>query len=278
MNENSNQVRLHELFILRRAFRSPGRSVTRAHMKAAFGLTDGVATGRLNWCLGRYPDKLRRIGNRIAPVLGAEPPVEAGMSNLMSCIAQNTFDFSITGLTTDELPIRCRTTAQYLPRDLSVLQRIVDAIARDKTVAIKYVTMRRGDTGVWRRIYPLGIEKVGDQLRVDAQDLSIDLAPIRSFVMTRIVDSKEDTDKLRKGFVKMAFGDNARDLAIEFSDALTEAQRDVLANEFNVRHGKIRMSARAIYEFKQFHSGSPVSDEIVNPVFSKITETGGAAR
>lgn len=270
MIQQENASHAQNLFILRRAFRSPERSVTRAHLKAAFPLKDGAATARLNDCVDRYPSKLQRIGNRISPVMGAQAPEEAGTMDLLLSLSNNVTDFSVIGLTEKELPFRCRKNTETFPKKEIAAQAVVNAIVREESILIRYVTMRRGDQGKWRRIFPLGIEKVGDQLRVDAQDMSQPNSPVRSFVMTRIVDAQDDLESLPRGFLKSGFGDNTQEIAVKFSTKLTEVQKEVLAHEFNIRYGKIKILQRAIFEFKQNHSGSPIGEDVVHPIFESI--------
>lgn len=256
------------LFLLRRAYRSANQRVVREDVKTAFKISDRSATTALRTVELNYPSLVERAGHKIVWSKGAQPPRYVGEVDLVEQLMQGRVDLPDTGLYPDELPFFDATQRRPTPRDPACLTEIFQATMRERPLFIWYVGMRRGQTAVRRRILPLGLEKVDDQMRLIAQDIEHEDHPVRSFVLTRIVRTLVDNDRLPRKLLRQSRLDAQRQVTVKFNPGLTPDQRDVLAHEFAVRDGKVTMLERAVHEFKIQHAGHAVSSSLVLPVFS----------
>jgi hypothetical protein len=148
-------------------------------------------------------------------------------------------DFCHTGLRTDELPISVWQWRENTPQKEEVLDLVIEACVKRRTVLIQYTGMRRGESGQWRRIAPLGLERMGDQWRLTGQD----------------VDKAGAQDSLRRE-------------PVELNLRLTDAQKQVIGRELKVIDGHVEMPHRCWYEFKLQFAGGERSTDIVWPPLS----------
>jgi predicted DNA-binding transcriptional regulator YafY len=143
--------------------------------------------------------------------------------------------------------------------------RIVNAIQHERVLRIVYVGLKYGETPAFRRILPLALERMNDQWRVIAQDIEQEDAPIRVFVLSRILDAEADLGRRPKRFVLQGHTDSVTDLEVKLNPRLTPAQQEVLSRELRVESGKVRVATRSLHEFKRRFADTPISKDAVWP-------------
>ena len=254
------------MFVARRAFRF-GR-VDRADVREAFDLRDAPASGVLTLA-AKQVKELERLPRWVAPKPWAHAPAWANAKELMGSIDRGQDDFKTTGLRAHELPVHRVQWSATVPKSTEALNVMLQAIVHSRACAIQYVGMKLGETARWRRVFPLGLERMGDQWRVIAQDLDKekDGFPVRTFVLARIEDAAEIRDKLPKKFTPAA----ASDATLKFTPVLdgryTPDQRRALLHELQVEDGVIHLPWRAEFEFlRRFGEVAASADAVWPPI------------
>lgn len=270
--------RLERHFIWRRAFRSGDRCVVRADLMEAFGISGNKASALLTEEANDSKGRLVRTGYKISAPLWAEPPRCAGEEDLMEHLDRGLTDFEFTGLRPDEMPVNQSAWRRPLPHESGALFSIVRAITTQTPLFIRYVGMEYGDTGRWRRVVPLSLDCVDDQWRLSAQSLdnAEDNFPVRSFVLSRILESRIDTDRPPARFVRASGFDSASLFEVKFHEQLTAEQRQVIGNELSISDGSITLPARTAHDFFRRFGDAEVSAKAVWPPVRLIPPPGSA--
>lgn len=263
---------LEKRFIWRRAFRSAQRCVVRADLMNAFDMSGNKASALLTNVANESDGSMVREGNKVIAKGWASPPFFAGEVDLMDHISRGLTDIEFTGLKPDELPINRVVWSQNLPSSPGALQKIVSCICTKKPIWILYVGMDKGNAGNWRRVMPLSLDCLGEQWRVSAQDLKLEKEhyPVRTFVLTRILDAKDDLEKLPSKFIRASGFDVNRKIPVEFNPLLTKEQMSVLKHEFLIKTGRVDLPERSVYEFFIKYAGNEVSSNSVWPPIRQI--------
>lgn len=252
-------------FVCRRAFRSPDGLARRADLVEAFGMSTSKATQLLASEVQANGTLLVRDGYLVRRRMGAVAPPYASMRDLMAKLDAGLTDYGYTGLRAEELPVNTWQWCENMPQSEQAMELVVDACVKRRSVLIQYVGMRRGEQGTWRRIAPLCLERMGDQWRLTAQDLEKADAPVRTFVLARILDARHDTASLQRKFVRASPDDSQRREPVEFNLRLSEVQREVLRRELKVKDGHVTLPNRCWHEFMIRFADGARSDDIAWP-------------
>lgn len=260
------------LFILRRAVRYG--SATRRDVPDAFGkIGTTKATLALDAAAAHWPRTLERTGKGIRLREGAEIPPEASESQLLECLENGWLAFRHTGLRPRELPAERVQWTHNAPRKAGVLATLTHAIVHEQAVRIAYVGLRKDESARWRLLLPVGLERMGDQWRVVAQDLEAEQYPIKTFVLPRIVDAEATNAKLPDDIIRQAGDDRLVKVPIRLNPELTDDQRTVLAHELNIREGAVSLPKRGVFEFlRRFSDQEPSPDAVWPPIFREEEE------
>lgn len=252
-------------FVCRRVFRSPEGLLRRADLTEAFGMSPSKATQLIALEVKSNAAFLVRDGYMVRRRLGAEPPAFASMRDLMAKLDAGLTDFCYTGLRPEELPINSWQWSEPMPQTEQAMELVVQACVSRRAVLIHYVGMRRGERGTWRRVAPLCLERMGDQWRLTAQDVEKEGAPVRTFVLARILDAKPDMSPLPRKFVRANPTDSERREPVRFNLKLSDVQRHTLERELKVKDGHVTLPSRCRHEFMIRFADGARSDDIAWP-------------
>ena len=251
-------------FVARRAFRFG--KVDRADVREAFDLRDAPASGVLTLAAQQVKE-LERLPRWVAPKPWSYAPAWANAKELMEAIDRGHDDFKTTGLRAHELPVNRVQWSAAVPKSTEALNVVLQAIVHSRACAIQYVGVKLGETARWRRIFPLGLERMGDQWRVYAHDLEHAEFAVRTFVLARIEDAAELREKLPKKFTPAAASDAMLKFAPVLDGRYTQDQRRALLHELRVEDGVIRLPRRAEFEFlRRFGEVAASADAVWPPI------------
>lgn len=253
-------------FIVKRAFRRG--VVTRADVVRALGVSTATATRLTKLAESRCANILERDGHGLRPRPLATPPAYAGEDTLLSELDTGRHDPASTGLFESELPVIYVSWTNSTPPKPGILNQITKSIREDRLLRIVYIGLRADEALKERRILPLALERMNDQWRVIAQDIERTGAPIRVFVLSRILDAQPDSSQKPRGFVHQGHTDSITDLNVVLNPKLTPRQKEVLANELRIHDGKVRVATRSLHEFERRFTDKPVNPEAVWPLFT----------
>jgi hypothetical protein len=252
-------------FIVKRAFRAG--AVTRGDVILALGVSTATATRLMSEVVSKRGDILERVRQKIVPRLLAKPPACASEEALLQTLNEGGHDFLLrVGLYENELPVTYVSWTNSAPKKQGILATITEAIRTESYLRIAYVGMREKEEPASRVIVPLGLERMNDQWRVVAQDLGKDGYPIRVFVLSRILDAEKAQLKRRPtGFVHQHQSDAIVPVAVTLNPKLTPLQKEIIADELDIREGKVRLAKRGIFEFKRRFCNEPASPGAIWP-------------
>jgi len=255
-------------FIVRRAFRA-GR-VTRADVIAAFHISTASATRFMARAEAIHTQILMRDGHALVPRPLAEPPAFASEADLLKQLDAGRTDFSVIGLTVDELPVHYVHWTQSMPLRPGILSEIVTAIRTESILQIVYLGLRKNEQPKARLILPLGLERMNDQWRVIAQDIEKEGYPTRIFVLPRILEAKPSRRRKPKGLVIGGTHDKAEVVLVALNGAFTDLQKKVIAHELKVTNGAVRVPSRSVFEFlRRFTDQEPNNDAVWPPLIKR---------
>lgn len=126
----------------------------------------------LRAALDKYSGLIERDGYTVKPRLGVCPPSIASEEQLMEAVFSGNDSFAEIGLTDAEFPRQKVEWTNNRPIKPGLFQSITSAIVEGEALDIVYVTLNQQDRGRRRSIFPVGLQKVGDQWRLVAYDLS----------------------------------------------------------------------------------------------------------
>lgn len=170
-----------------------------------------------------------------------------------------------TGLEDHELPVFIPRWTRNTPVDPRALPLILRALRQEHGLRLRYVSLSRGEEGVWRCVYPMGLERMGDQWRLVAQDLGKAGFPLRIFVLARILGVDPEPCDLPKGFSKSGIHDAEISVPALLNPVLTPDQAIAIVNELGIRDGKITLNRRSLFEFCRRFGAQDLSEKAVWP-------------
>jgi len=195
---------------------------------------------------------------------GSNVPEWASFSALLHELENGNIP-KITGIEDYELPVYIPRWTRNTPVDPRALEKIVHAIRQEKGLHLSYVSMNRGAERSWRCVYPIGLERMGDQWRLVGLDLEKKDFPLRIFVLARILGVDDFPCPLPENFVKPGIHDVVVSVPAILNPELTPDQAIVTANELGIQDGKIALSRRTLFEFYRRFGSQPVSETAVWP-------------
>ena len=252
-----------EEFIVKRAFRRG--LVTRRDVVRALGVSTATATRLIALALERRAEMLDREGHALKPRPLATPPDYASEDALLHELDTGRHDPARTGLFDSELPVVYVSWTNSMPPKPGILSLITQAIREKRVIRVVYIGLRADEELRERRILPLALERMNDQWRVIAQDVERDGAPIRVFVLSRILDAQPDRGSKPRGFVHQGHTDSMTELNVTLNPKFTPRQKEVLARELRVENGKVRVATRSVHEFARRFADTPPNAEAVWP-------------
>lgn len=253
-------------FIVKRVFRRG--LVTRPDVVKVLGVSSATATRYMALVGGRgglYQGLVHYSRAGIRPRLLVEPPGFAGEAALLKDLAPGYNNPLHTGLFDHELPVTSVSWVQSLPARPGVLTKIIQAIRQGRLLKIVYVGLRAGSAAESRRILPLGLERMNDQWRVIAQDISKEGAPIRVFVLPRILDVETDPGRKPRHFVSQGHTDSQTTLHVLLNPRFTPIQQQVMRRELRIERGTVSVATRSLHEFKRRFTEAPPAPDVVWP-------------
>jgi len=211
-------------------------------------------------------------GARIALKNPDSIPPWASCGHLLDEIAFGN-DPRITGLAQDELPVFIPNWTNNLPSDPAALTVIIQARAEERPVRIYYVGLRAGEEAKWRAIYPIGLERMGDQWRLIANDLEKEGYPLRTFVLARIVRAEAcEKKRLPPDLPPYAVFDRTVKIEARPNPRLTPDQVSAVNNELGIVGGALLLHERSVFEFFRRFGAQPLSANAVWPVLMNKKE------
>ena len=266
----SNEADEKLFFVGRMAFRSPARAVVRAEVIEAFGISKTAASTLLNAAVGSSGGQLQRDGNKVIAPAWAKPPHWADEADLMDSLDHGRISFAQTGLRYAELPVNFSTWSSSLPSGPGALTVIVQAFTGKRAAYVRYVGLKAGDVARFRRVYPIALERMGDQWRLVAHDLEVDEFPLRTFVLSRITEASADVGKLPRAFIPSSPVDFKQAVAIDWDLRLNHDQKQALRSELGIdSKGVAHLNSRDVHEFLVRFGGRSVGADIVWPPMRK---------
>lgn len=262
----TDHLEIKRHFIWRRAFRSALRSVVRADLIEAFGCSNTAASTLLTSVVNAAGEQLQRDGNKVIAPVWAKPPHWADEVDLMESLDHGRTSFAETGLRASELPVNISSWSSNLPSVPGAMTIIVEALTRKRSTYIQYVGLKAGDTARFRRVYPIVLERMGDQWRLVAHDLEVAECPLKIFVLSRITGASADPVKPPRDFLPSSHIDYKTSVAVDWDLRLNEDQKQALRSELGIdRKGMVQINSRDLHEFLIRFGGRTVSENIVWP-------------
>lgn len=232
----------------------------------------------------RYPDVIVRNGPRLFVTSPPQSWLDVVTDEQLMEAIRNGGDEIETGLITKassgkkvELPIKIHTWSSGEP-PAGVMTQIAkclmqrDPLDHRSSMEIKYVSMKRGESAKWRRIVPIGLERVLDQWRLIAQDMASPNHPVKTYVLTRIMESRPSVEPLPPKFKLKLFGNIQFMSDITLNRELTTDQENVIRKELSINKetGQVQLETRTGFEFLRRFGSIPPSDDAVWPIVTSV--------
>lgn len=202
---------------------------------------------------------------------GGSIPEWAGFESLLTEIENGNIP-SKTGIEEDELPVFIPNWTRNTPVDHRALGKVITAIHRERGMRLRYVSLNRGDEGQWRKVYPIGLERMGDQWRLVALDLDKEHYPLRIFVLARILGVDDQPCPLPKNFSKPGIHDADITIRAMLNPSFTPDQAIAISNELRIQDGRITLNQRTLFEFYRRFGAQGLSDKVVWPPLMNTME------
>ena len=212
-------------------------------------------------------------GARLVLLKESGVPEWAGFESLLEEI-ENGNAPARTGIEDHELPVFIPRWTRNTPVDHRALGKIILAIHREQGLHLRYVSLNRGEEGQWRCVYPIGLERMGDQWRLVALDMEKKGCPLRIFVLARILGVNDHPCALPKGFSKPGIHDADITIRAMLNPLFTPDQAIAISNELRIQDGTITLNRRTLFEFCRRFGAQRLSDKAVWPPLMNTVENG----
>jgi hypothetical protein len=276
---NTFDADLERKFVWRRVARHPD-GVRRADLVEAFGMKPNRASELLTREINGSGGALERANaHRVTLRPGSTIPSYANESDLLRSMGLGLLGFAHTGLRPAELPINLANFSRQAPASEGVLWALMQAILQRQHLYIDYVSMKLGDRGKTRWLYPLSLDRVGDQWQLSAHDLENvkDQFPVHFFLLTRMFKAHPSTGygkRLPKGFVPSNSRDTPKRVPVRFNKVLTPRQVHALRRELDVEVSAddqeyITLSHRTEFQFFRKYANERVGEDYVDPLVER---------
>ena len=262
-----------QVFVIKRAFRT-GR-VLRQDLIRAFAMTTATATRALADALDTFPSLIERRGKGVYPKPGVPVPDLADESALLSELDAGKNEPQKTGMFEEELPVHYVSWTNSSSSEPGTLFRILEAIRTESLLSIVYIGMKKGEVPRERTIIPLALERMNDQWRIIAQDIrktvskdsgkKIWEAPLRTFVLSRILASAWYRGPRPKGILRLGHWDEIRKVHVATNPLHNDAQKKVLERELKIKNGIVEIPSRSLFEFRRRFMDAPSTPDAIWP-------------
>lgn len=271
------------LFALRRAWLVG--LCRRIDIERAWGVGDSptlanrlVAESALAW-----RSHLRRVPYKgLYPLLQERRPKEVSAGTMLALFARGAsaretglFPEEATVLLPDQPPVGAMTEL--------ATEALLDALIHGRPVRVLYVGLREGERARWRVLCPQALEFTGSpQCRLHAQDLEVDGAPSKTFVLARIFEV-QPADKRFEGFspallpATVAYRAKQR-LRLTLNEDLTPDQKQAIAHELGIKGGIAEMPEQAVHNFGRIYANAAPTPGIVWPPIARIEHEAGSIK
>lgn len=254
-------------FIVKRAYRRgyvyPG-DVCRACDISPAGATRAMAQAK-----NQYGAYLIKQKAKLLPRVLEEAPEFAGEKALFAALDMGYSDPAVSGLFKHELPTVYTELSQRMPLSPGVMTEIVQAIADQKQIEIVIQNMGIEEGMSVHYIYPLALERAGDEWRLIAQKYtSPDV--LTAFSLVTILRARRITKRLPSGFVARSDVDRDISLQVVMNPRYTSDQCALLGKIFSIENDVIKIASRAQSLFESRFGEVVVQNENVMPVFVSI--------
>ncbi len=264
-------------FVIKRAFRTG--SVMRTDLMRVFEMKPQTATNTLARILSSQGKLIERRGKAIFPKPGAKVPAFAGEKALLMELDAGENDPQRTGIFPEELPVHYISWTNSAPPSPGILFTIIGAIRQDALLRIVYIGMKKGEVPKERRIIPLALDRINDQWRLVAQDIQTTFsketrrkkneAPLRTFVLSRILKAEWDRGRMPKGIPRLGHWDDIEELRVTVNTSCNEHQKEAVEREIGIERGVVRVPSRARFEFERRFMNTPPSPGALWPPITK---------
>lgn len=254
-------------FLVRRACRTG--STNRADLVRFYPAAQATHAKRMREAIGCAPCIGRQGAGSTARLafIGGPIPTWAGFESLLTELEGDAGP-EVTGILEAELPVFIARWTRRTPLDPLALGKIIQAITREKAIVIRYVGLRKGEKARLRRIYPAGLERMGDQWRLIGGDLEKPGYPLQAFVLARILGFEEEYNP-PKNYVLPGITDQIEPLSAHLNPELTSDQAVAIAHELGVIEGHITINRRSKFEFYRRFADQEPSPDAVWPLLYK---------
>ena len=246
LNEPSTAI---ELFIWRRAFRSPERRVSRSDVMLAIGVSHTTASRALSDAAAASKGLLVRKDKWVEAQPWAITPHFVNEEDLMAALLAGRDEFADLGLTPEELPIKRNRWSEEMPFKPGVLACLVEKTTRQKSVYLQFVDLEKPGQAEWVRIVPLGIEQHGSQFHLLAQDVDASslARPVRRLFSFRgILGVRDDPKSLPRRFTLAGHHDSPTHIAATPHHTFEDDQKSAIESVFLIKKGKIELASRSV--------------------------------
>ncbi len=188
----------------------------------------------------------------------------------------NGCSFEETGLKLSELNVTIKSLSSKSKIKQNLLSSIIKSLNQIKVnhksaLDITYISLKEGSCGEVKRIVPIGLERLADQWRVIAHDLMSPQYPIKTYVLSRIIDFNFVTDDLPRSFKKRSPYSTKKIMEIKFNPRLTKEQIGVFKNKLGINENNIlEIDSRLEFELLQRFGEIKKSSNAVWPIIISI--------
>lgn len=252
------------LFLVRRACRTG--ATKRSDLVKFYPAAQATHAKWMKDALGCAPCVRRQGAGSAARLayVGGSIPTWAGFESLLTELEGDAGPH-VTGVLESELPVFIARWTRRTPLDPTALGKIIQAIAHEKAIVIRYVGLRKDEKARLRKIYPAGLERMGDQWRLIASDLDKPGYPLRVFVLARILGFDSEISR-PKDLVLPGIADQTEQLPAHLSSDMTSDQAIAIAHELGIVEGRITVNSRSKFEFYRRFADRKIGSDVVWPL------------
>lgn len=254
MNKNKEDRKNNlYLFILRRSIWLG--YCKQSHVREAFGLSPTLASQVMTEAVDAYPQHLARTGKGVeARDRQGTLPLAATARRLLSLAASGHGELHDLGFEAHEL-IRAPDPHMAQLPEVGVMDSLFRAAIEETAIDILYVSLRPGESAMWRPVLPLHFECHEGQWRMEALDLLAKkegLYIAKRFVLARLTNARPASKQYQK--VKptvYTMNENIR-VRVKLNPRLTEDQKAAVARELCLDDkGERPINRSDLFEFRR---------------------------
>ena len=259
------------LFILRRCYWKGKTS--RQEVMEAFEMPMASASRALVEACEKWPGVLIREKRHVMVAPHAVAPLEANSQTMLHLLEMLPESFADTGLRPEELRVVGTMIRKPSPMSKEMTELLLKTIIQEKALDILYVGLKYGDKARWRSVVPLSLDPFQGQWRVRAHDLEVEDFPVKTFVLSRILDARISLKDRPKKLILEQGELSQRRFQITLNSRLTKDQKVVVAREIGLdEKGVILLNENEEFYFRRTYVDVELktSDQTVWPLVTKM--------